>query len=176
MSLDQQPTNSRAGVIELNLEMKTQVAKIKSRRTSVAVEVEELRRKHDRKSAIKEAGENSAIAPSSPQYQVLGSLCAQRRSEEGLSLRDVATATGIAAATLMRMEHGRRANAENVIALSRWLNVPIETVNHSLPEDVPRAVHAIVYNDPRLSKEQRKSLCYVFGILYRQMTNGVPKS
>lgn len=87
-------------------------------------------------------------------------------------MRDVSQLTGIATTTIMRMEQGRRANTENVIALSRWLNAPIETVSKSTPEDVPQAINTILLADPKLQPDQRKALCSIVSVLYRQMTNG----
>lgn len=154
--------------------MRNKVPKIKSRRGPVEIEVAELRFKHDRKVP------RGKMKPSNPppasvnglRYHVLGGLCAQRRKQEGLSLRDVAQATGLSAATLNRMEHGRNANTENVIALSRWLNVPIQTVTKTTPEDVPNAIKAILMADPKLKTEQQMEFCQIVGVLYRLMTNG----
>lgn len=154
--------------------MKKLVPRIKSRRLPVEVEVAELRFKHDRKVP------RGKMKPKDPlpasvnglRYQVLGGLCAQRRKQEGLSLRDVSEATGISAATLSRMEHGCNADTENVVALSRWLNVPIQTATKATPEDVPNAIKAILFADPKLKSDQQIALCDIVGLLYRQMTNG----
>ena len=150
------------------------MSRVRSRKLSPAAEVAELRSKHDRRLAGRSVSRPTNIPVTvARRYQVLGHLCAQRRRDEGLSLRDVSSATGISTATILRMEQGRRAMTENVIALSRWLNIPIDTTNEALPEDVPREVNKIIFRDERLTQQQQKSLSLVFSTLYREMVNSV---
>src|SRR6185312_8890619 len=51
----------------------------------------------------------------------------RRRTDEGLSLRDVEDATGISAATLSRIERGSTPDFDIVKKLAKWLDVVVGT-------------------------------------------------
>lgn len=152
--------------------MKKLSNKIKSRRSSVADEVAELLQKHERRMRPNGGIRRSdAKADDGVRYEVLGSLCAQRRDAENLSLRDVTALTGISASALSRVENGKVINTGNAIALSRWLGVSLGAIAGAAPEDSLGAVNRILLGDPRLGKVERKALSSIFSILYRRITD-----
>ena len=59
----------------------------------------------------------------------LGRSVRRRREQLGLSLRDVAEATGVSASTLSRIENGTgKPDADNIARLTSWLDVPVERI------------------------------------------------
>lgn len=137
--------------------------KIRSLSGSVADEVAILLSKRKQKSRVQANG---------PMYAALGSLCAQRRRSSGLSLRDVAQLTGVSPSALSRAENAKVLNTENAVALANWLGVSLGSLGEPPPQDVPCAVQTMLLADPKLTKPQRQTLCDLFEIVYRQMTNG----
>ena len=49
------------------------------------------------------------------------------RAERDMSWADVARATGVSLATIMRTEAGGRMEVDGMLALVGWLGVPVET-------------------------------------------------
>jgi len=56
-------------------------------------------------------------------YEVLN----ERRSERGLTWQQVAAEIGVSAATLTRTRSGGRMEVDGMLAMVRWLGVPVET-------------------------------------------------
>lgn len=144
--------------------------RIKSRKGSAADEVARLLAK--RNGTLPKSNGPASIPSVSGglRFDVMGRLLAQKRAKENLSLRDVGRETGISTTTLMRMEHGRVSDTDNVIALSQWLGLTVERLTGPVVESVPQQIKAIILADPRLSDEAGEALCSMFSVLYQQMT------
>lgn len=54
---------------------------------------------------------------------VLSGSVAKLRAAKGLSLRDLAKETGVAYATLSRIERGKTPDGPTLIRLARWLTI-----------------------------------------------------
>lgn len=64
---------------------------------------------------------------SSFKYATLAKDLFQKRSDEDLSLRTVATKTSIALATIHRMEAGaKKLDIETIISICNWLGKPVQ--------------------------------------------------
>jgi transcriptional regulator with XRE-family HTH domain len=115
----------------------------------------------------------------------LGSAVRRRRAQQGLSLRDVATETGVSASTLSRIENGTgKPDADNIARLAAWLDMPIERVLHHgnrtatdpkpvvyYPhESTPEIVEAHLRADRHLSPETAKALSELFRVAYTQFS------
>lgn len=151
--------------------------RIKSRRGSPSREVSELLAKRLRRET--EQQPRNGKPPTMPssngvRYEVLGQLCAQRRAQEGLTLRDIEREIGVSASSLSRLENGRIVNAEHVAALVRWLGLTTEQIfGATIVDDLPQQVSALILADPKLDSEQREALCMMFSTLYRHMARMV---
>src|SRR5881394_1971578 len=56
-------------------------------------------------------------------YQALD----QQRAARGLTWQQVAAESGVSKATIVRTQHGGRMEVDGMLALVRWLGVPVET-------------------------------------------------
>jgi len=57
----------------------------------------------------------------------------RQRAERGLSWQDVARETGVSAATMTRTKNGGRLEVDGMLAMVRWLGVPVEHFVRELP-------------------------------------------
>lgn len=119
----------------------------------------------------------------------LGRAIRQKRLEEKLSLRDVADETKVSASTLSRIENGTgKPDAENIAALTRWLNMPVErvvtgpgsaesrpTVVYFPNESTPEIILAHLRADPNLDEETAQALGQLFRVAYDQMSGSAKK-
>jgi transcriptional regulator with XRE-family HTH domain len=115
----------------------------------------------------------------------LGRAIRRRREELGLSLRDVATKTGVSASTLSRIENGTgKPDADNIARLTTWLDVPMERIlsgGHSQSdstkavvyypqEPTPEIVEAHLRADRNLTPETATALSELFRVAYTQFS------
>ena len=114
----------------------------------------------------------------------LGNAVRRRRDQQGLSLREVASETGVSASTLSRIENGTgKPDADNIARLAAWLDMPIERVMHRgrsgadpkpvvyYPhESTPEIVEAHLRADRHLSPETAKALSELFRVAYAQFS------
>lgn len=116
----------------------------------------------------------------------LGRAIRRKREEQGMSLRDVADATGVSASTLSRIENGTgKPDADNIARLTAWLNVPVERImggrqlgdEDALPvvyfpqETMPDIVEAHLRADRNLTPETAKALSELFRVAYAQFSH-----
>lgn len=115
----------------------------------------------------------------------LGRAIKTKRTENGLSLRDVADVTKVSASTLSRIENGTgKPDTDNIAALTKWLDMPIDRVikapsesNDRNPvvyygsEPTPDIVRAHLRADPNLDAQTAAALSELFTVAYNQMKN-----
>jgi transcriptional regulator with XRE-family HTH domain len=115
----------------------------------------------------------------------LGRAMKRKRTESGLSLRDVADLTKVSASTLSRIENGTgRPDADNIAALTQWLNMPVDRllsgeraegerapVVYYGSEATPEIVAAHLRADPNLDPATAAALCELFRVAYNQMSS-----
>ena len=117
----------------------------------------------------------------------LGRAIRRKREEMGMSLRDVADATGVSASTLSRIENGTgKPDADNIARLTGWLNVPMERImgggrqlegDEAKPvvyfpqEAMPDIVEAHLRADRNLSPDTAKALSELFRVAYAQFSH-----
>src|SRR5438067_9942400 len=66
----------------------------------------------------------------------LGDAVRRRREQQGMSLRDLASETGVSASTLSRIENGTgKPDADNIARLTAWLDMPMERILGGRPSD-----------------------------------------
>jgi transcriptional regulator with XRE-family HTH domain len=115
----------------------------------------------------------------------LGRAVKRRREELGLSLRDVASETGVSASTLSRIENGTgKPDADNIARLTNWLDVPMERilggkqndaadakpVVYFAREPTPEIVEAHLRADRNLTPETASALSELFRVAYTQFS------
>src|SRR5438477_8918049 len=114
----------------------------------------------------------------------LGDAVRRRREQQGMSLRDVAEETGVSASTLSRIENSTgKPDADNIVRLASWLDMPIERVMHQghrgadpnpvvyYPhESTPEIVEAHLRADKHLTPETAKALSELFRVAYTQFS------
>jgi len=120
----------------------------------------------------------------------LGRAVKRRREELELSLRDVASETGVSASTLSRIENGTgKPDADNIARLTSWLDVPMERIlsgRHSQSaeakavvyypqEPVPEIVEAHLRADRNLTPQTAAALSELFRVAYTQFTRTAPE-
>jgi transcriptional regulator with XRE-family HTH domain len=110
----------------------------------------------------------------------LGRALQQRRAELGLSLAAVGFETGISKSTLSRVERGiGQPDASVVAAVTAFLNVPIDRVMGSTPDDknrkpvvyypnesTPDIVQAHLNADPGVGPKEAIALGELFRVAY----------
>jgi len=101
----------------------------------------------------------------------------RRRVAQSANLREAAQEAGVSAATLSRVQRGHSPDADALVALSRWLHVPIEQVLRHPPGDPQEGatmekVEVHLRADPNLSPETADRLVQVFRAVYEQFTDG----
>ncbi|MFN0119831.1 MAG: helix-turn-helix domain-containing protein [Blastocatellia bacterium] len=123
----------------------------------------------------------------------LGRAIKRKREESRMSLRAVAQATGVSAATLSRIENGSvQPDADNLARLAAWLNIPMERVlldnrsqerlaalggdKDSLPviyfpqEPMPDIIEAHLRADRNLTPDTARALSELFRVAYSQFS------
>jgi transcriptional regulator with XRE-family HTH domain len=115
----------------------------------------------------------------------LGEYLKRRREEKKISLRAVASDTGVSASTLSRIENGiGTPDAATLSRLAQWLGMPLErlmtgslmAVNDDVAEPViyfptesmPSIVEAHLRADPKLKPETARALAELFRVAYTQ--------
>jgi transcriptional regulator with XRE-family HTH domain len=118
----------------------------------------------------------------------LGELVKRQRERTKMSLREVATTTGVSASTLSRVENGvGTPDSATLARLAQWLGVPLERLmsgsllTHSeaaepvvyFPtESTPSIVEAHLRADKNLQPETAKALAELFRVAYNQFSAG----
>jgi hypothetical protein len=107
--------------------------------------------------------------------EVLAKLV-QRQVASRPNLREAAKEAGVSPATLSRVQRGHAPDTDALVALARWLQIPIEKLLRDPPDvDVPRpgestpakiAVH--LRADPMLSADSAEHLAAVFEAVYKE--------
>jgi DNA-binding XRE family transcriptional regulator len=112
--------------------------------------------------------------------QALGEAIKRRRSELGISLRDLADKTGVSASTLSRIENGTgKPDAATIATLSDWLAIPVQriirsgdvpdgTVIYSMTEPLPDIIEAHLRADKNMTSEMAAALSQMFRVAYNQ--------
>jgi transcriptional regulator with XRE-family HTH domain len=110
----------------------------------------------------------------------ISALIKAKRRETGLGLRAAATASGVSASTLSRLERGAATSlpdADTLTKLAGWLDVPVGSL---LSEDgeaedggpelsTPEIVEVHLRSDKELNPKTAKSLALMFRMLYEQL-------
>jgi len=115
----------------------------------------------------------------------LGRAVKRRREELGLSLRDLASETGVSASTLSRIENGTgKPDADNIARLTTWLDMPMErivggrqndsedakAVVYFAREPTPEIVEAHLRADRNLTPDTAAALSELFRVAYAQFS------
>jgi transcriptional regulator with XRE-family HTH domain len=104
------------------------------------------------------------------------------RKERGKRLEDVATDVAVSIATLSRIERNeaRGVDAETLLALAKWLNLPADQLSErpkipsssgtqSQSTSTPDVIELHLRADPKLSPKTARALAAMFRIAYEQM-------
>lgn len=96
----------------------------------------------------------------------------RRRTDQGLSLRDVEDATGISAATLSRIERGSTPDFDIVKKLAKWLDVVVGTEGASTgapktDAELKRTIEVHLRADKNLSPKLARSIADAFDLVMR---------
>jgi transcriptional regulator with XRE-family HTH domain len=118
----------------------------------------------------------------------LGELVKRQRERTKMSLREVATTTGVSASTLSRVENGvGTPDSATLARLAQWLGVPLERlmsgsllahpeaaepVVYFPTESTPSIVEAHLRADKNLQPETAKALAELFRVAYNQFSAG----
>ena len=122
----------------------------------------------------------------------LGEYVKRQRQRLGLSLREVATTTGVSASTLSRVENGvGTPDSATLARLAQWLGIPLERlmsgslmaaassdasaadpVVYFPTESTPNIVEAHLRADKNLRPETAKALAELFRVAYTQFSAG----
>src|SRR3954469_24654144 len=124
------------------------------------------------------------MADSLINVQELGELVKRQRQRTKLSLREVATTTGVSASTLSRVENGvGTPDSATLARLAAWLGVPLERlmsgallqqsetsepVVYYPTESTPSIVEAHLRADKNLQPETARALAELFRVAYNQ--------
>src|SRR5678815_533069 len=113
----------------------------------------------------------------------LGKHLKQKRLAEHMSLRAVAGETDVSASTLSRTENGSRVpDADTLARLARWLNLPLERIVPTRPEEsvdavvyypdnsMPDIIEAHLRADRNLTPDTAKALSELFRVAYKQFS------
>ena len=118
----------------------------------------------------------------------LGELLKRKRQDDGRSLREVASATGVSASTLSRVENGiGTPDSATLARLAQWVGVPLERlmtgailqnqeandqrVVYYPTESTPSIVEAHLRADKNLKPETAKALAELFRVAYNQFSS-----
>jgi transcriptional regulator with XRE-family HTH domain len=106
--------------------------------------------------------------------EVLAGLV-QSRVASYPNLREAAAAAGVSPATLSRVQRGHAPDADGLVALARWLGVPIERLLRNPPGEAGSheqrstvdEIEVHLRADPNLSPEVAKSLAQLVRSVYQ---------
>ena len=113
--------------------------------------------------------------PPAPDFELVRQRLVQARKAKSLSLRAVADASEVSAATLSRFE-SRKGNPDlaTLSKLVDWLRLDRGAVFHaptsSAPVDTPQVVEVHLRADPKLDPRTARALAEGFRTLYEQFT------
>jgi transcriptional regulator with XRE-family HTH domain len=98
----------------------------------------------------------------------LAPLLAQRRSELGLSLREVSAQCGVPVATLSRVEQGRTPDLANFRRIVEWLGLPPERFLQATTRSVstPDVIGEHLRLDPTLRPEDAEKIAGLVRTMY----------
>lgn len=112
--------------------------------------------------------------PSEVNTDVLARLV-RRAVEHSGNLHEAARASGLSPATLSRVQRGHAPDADALVALARWLQIPMEKLLRRPPDvdapkqaSTPQKVEMHLRADPSLSPEAATRLAEVFKAVYEQ--------
>lgn len=102
----------------------------------------------------------------------LGGELRRRREELGLSLREVADATEVSAATLSRVERGQIPERDVASKLARWLDVTIQTSaarpqREGSDEDLKRTIEVHLRASKKIPANLARSIANSFDFVMR---------
>jgi len=90
------------------------------------------------------------------------------------NLREAALEAGVSPATLSRVQRGHAPDRDALVALARWLRIPVEAVLHNPPDvsalqrgSTPDKVTLHLRADPILSTESAEHLAAIFNAVYK---------
>lgn len=113
-----------------------------------------------------------------PDYALVRSRLSQIRKRQDMSLRAVAEATAISAATLSRFESGKgNPDMATLDKLADWLQLERADVFRAAgnaPVDTMGAVEVHLRADPKLDPKTAKALAEGFRIMYERFTEDDP--
>jgi len=105
----------------------------------------------------------------------------RRKLSQGTNLRDAAREAGVSPATLSRVQRGHAPDANALVALARWLQIPIDRVLNNPPRvgasvqgSTLEKVEMHLRADPRLSAETAGRIAEVFRAVYEQFAERAP--
>lgn len=114
-----------------------------------------------------------------PDYALVRSRLSQLRKREGLSLRAVAEATDISAATLSRFESGKgNPDLETLNKLVDWMGLDRGDVYGATPDEPQDTMEAIAVHlraDRKLDPRTADALVEGFRIMYDRFTQDDPQ-
>lgn len=114
-----------------------------------------------------------------PDYALVRSRLSQIRKRQALSLRAVAEATKISAATLSRFESGKgNPDLDTLDKLADWLKLEradvFRTAGEGPPLDTMGALEVHLRADPKLDPKTAQALAEGFRIMYERFTEDDP--
>lgn len=121
------------------------------------------------------------MTSATPQRRISALIKAKRR-ETGLGVRAAATASGVSAATLSRLERGVSPNLPDtgtLAKLANWLGTSVndllatggkQPVGHELEATTPEVVEVHLRADKNLAPETADALAKMFKVLYENAT------
>jgi len=108
----------------------------------------------------------------------LAALVRRKVADRG-NLREAAKQSGVSPATLSRVQRGHAPDVDALVALARWLQIPVETVLHRPPivdtpreGSTPQKVEVHLRADRKLSPETASRLADIFKAVYEQFAEG----
>jgi transcriptional regulator with XRE-family HTH domain len=106
--------------------------------------------------------------PAADPLDDLAPLLAERRSELGLSLREVSAQCGVPVATLSRVEQGRTPDLANFRRIVEWLGVPPERFLQATTRtaSTPDVIGEHLRLDPTLSPEDAEKIAGLVRTMY----------
>ena len=101
----------------------------------------------------------------------LGPLLAQRRSELGLSLREVSAQCGIPVATVSRVEQGRTPDLSTFRRIVEWLGLPPERflLPTTRAASTPEVISEHLRLDPSLSPDDAEKIASLVRTMYEAL-------
>ncbi len=105
----------------------------------------------------------------------------QRQVASRPNLREAAKEAGVSPATLSRVQRGHAPDTDALVALARWLQIPIEKLLLDPPDSerprhgsTPEKVAVHLRADPMLSADAAERLAAIFEAAYTQFAGREP--